>query len=1139
MDHISSSIDKGGRVGNKRSAKGTSHSKKSKRVRLSDAAHEIIGADPLEDFAGDDEHLHESNETDQLQDESEPTDDYAVTDDSVSRASQSRYRMSSHMAESSGAIEKVELVNFMCHANLSVQLGPNLNFIIGHNGSGKSAVLIAVSVALGGKANSTQRASSLKELVKAGAPNALVTVTLSNQGDDAYKPDSYGSKIIIERKINVDGAGSWKIKNEAGKTVATTKAELDSICDFFSIHTDNPLNVLTQDAARKFLTASNPGDLYTFYLEGTQLGQLKREYDFTRENVGRMAAVLRAKAMNVAHLHERMNEAKETYQLAQASRDFSSKIDALNKQFIWAQVDEKTREVDQAQARVDTNEQKVASAKRRSDRAQHCIDHLNAQITTAEDDMKRFDQDTEPLADKLKSIHKAIKEKNNELSKVVSQEHSYAVDRQRIRDNITTYKDQIHAENARLASNGKSRRLQKEGEREQLQARRSQLLDQDRDMNDQLQDAESALLDVGRRVQDAERARDAHRNRFEEYDTRLRQYQSHTSNSITAYGGPNMSKLMGSIDSDRGWNRKPIGPLGRYLRLRDQRWAPLMETVLGNALDGFFVTNHADRKRLERHMQNAQVSSMIFTGNDELFDFSEGEPPSHVLTVLRALEFDDEVVKRQLIISHNIERAALVERRPEGDALMRQRIQNVQQAYSADLFTIRGGATGSSSTAMARHNGQPRFTRDLTQEIEATREQKRQAEQEVQQSNSLIRKLDQERQQKERQISEIRQNMREIRRELQECSSEIQRLSDELKEDEPVKIAALEDARREAEADADRLLEVFEEVQARKEAIDKEMTTLKAEQAKLQKQADARGERRQELVKQVMEVTAERTKQIGERQHYESKRQEREDALRSDREELELLQQELDDWTKSAEEYSERVPTEGKSSAQIESEINNIKELRSKADKQAGISVEQAAAEFRSRVDTLRQAETDMGMMEELTRMFGNTITVREETWASFRAHIAKQAKHNFAYHLQMRGYSGELQFDHVNRKLVTLVNPESSTKGTKNDKSARSLSGGERSFATICLLLSMWEAVRSPIRCLDEFDVFMDQVNRRVALEMLVRTAMFGPKSWSRVANDVLFCLIVQMTAAKGTAVPVQYIFVTPQNMPNNLADE
>lgn len=43
---------------------------------------------------------------------------------------------------------------------------------------------------------------------------------------------------------------------------------------------------------------------------------------------------------------------------------------------------------------------------------------------------------------------------------------------------------------------------------------------------------------------------------------------------------------------------------------------------------------------------------------------------------------------------------------------------------------------------------------------------------------------------------------------------------------------------------------------------------------------------------------------------------------------------------------------------------------------------------------------------------------------------------------------------------------------GTKSDGQGRAthgLSGGEKSFSTICLLLAIWEAMGAPIRALDE----------------------------------------------------------------------
>lgn len=73
-----------------------------------------------------------------------------------------------NMPAEHGIIESVTCTNFMCHAKLHVPLGPLINFIIGHNGSGKSAVLTALTLCLGAKASSTNRGQNLKSFVKEG-----------------------------------------------------------------------------------------------------------------------------------------------------------------------------------------------------------------------------------------------------------------------------------------------------------------------------------------------------------------------------------------------------------------------------------------------------------------------------------------------------------------------------------------------------------------------------------------------------------------------------------------------------------------------------------------------------------------------------------------------------------------------------------------------------------------------------------------------------------------------------------------------------------------------------------------------------------------------------------------------------------
>ena len=56
----------------------------------------------------------------------------------------------------------------MCHRKLSINFNRNVNFINGHNGSGKSAILVALQICLGARAHITHRGNKLGDLIRQG-----------------------------------------------------------------------------------------------------------------------------------------------------------------------------------------------------------------------------------------------------------------------------------------------------------------------------------------------------------------------------------------------------------------------------------------------------------------------------------------------------------------------------------------------------------------------------------------------------------------------------------------------------------------------------------------------------------------------------------------------------------------------------------------------------------------------------------------------------------------------------------------------------------------------------------------------------------------------------------------------------------
>lgn len=130
--------------------------------------------------------------------------------------------------------------------------------------------------------------------------------------------------------------------------------------------------------------------------------------------------------------------------------------------------------------------------------------------------------------------------------------------------------------------------------------------------------------------------------------------------------------------------------------------------------------------------------------------------------------------------------------------------------------------------------------------------------------------------------------------------------------------------------------------------------------------------------------------------------------------------------------------------------------------------------------------------LEEMAQKLDYAVKVRIETWHTFRRNIALRTKAQFGFHLAVRSFIGHLHFDHVKStlNLSVMTADQAQAQGTQRAKEARSLSGGEKSYTQVCLLLALWESVGCPIRCLDEFDVFLDAPNRGICMNLLAEAA-------------------------------------------------
>ena len=103
---------------------------------------------------------------------------------------------------------------------------------------------------------------------------------------------------------------------------------------------------------------------------------------------------------------------------------------------------------------------------------------------------------------------------------------------------------------------------------------------------------------------------------------------------------------------------------------------------------------------------------------------------------------------------------------------------------------------------------------------------------------------------------------------------------------------------------------------------------------------------------------------------------------------------------------------------------------------------------------------------------------------------------------MKKRNWTGSLEFDNVKRSLEVKVRlnydgvqskqkrQQQQYKKNRQGSTTKTLSGGERSFSTFAMLIALWQSIESPFCALDEFDVYMDSLNRKASVRALLEFA-------------------------------------------------
>ncbi|KAM3960907.1 LOW QUALITY PROTEIN: structural maintenance of chromosomes 6 [Aphomia sociella] len=988
-----------------------------------------------------------------------------------------------------GSIHSIHVRNFFCHDNLEITMNKNVNFIVGRNGSGKSAILTALVVGLGGRASATNRGSNLHSFIKKGANSATIEIKIKNSTEKAFKHHLYGDYITVVRNINASGGSSYKVKSASGEIISTKFEEVNAIILAHDIQVDNPISVLNQDDARSF-HASDSKKKYSLFRKATNLDQTENNYIRALENCNKAINLWKRKNEAFIELEKEYKKWKQSHEQLQSRDEIEAKKIALQNEYYWSEIADFEREAALVQAqynkqqdRINKLAEKLSKMNENYGSNTEAIDALKSQLDEKKLAKTALEQELVVLEGEVREAQAARRAaqhaagKHNEL-------------RARERRKLADIEHELAAINSGEAADARAALEARAAEAEAAAAAAGAR--HDTAHNDAAQ-ARAHLAQAQARADSAAAAAHTQRAALKRPVQELREVSARGGDSLAVYGA-HMAELCGRLHASRAaFSAPPRGPVGAYLKVKQKEWGGVLEHILGNSIKTFCVNSPEDSRKLFEIMGQVYGTAPKPGVTCSKFLPRHDVSGRRVHTrqhraALDVLDVADDVIANFLIDNVSLERVLLV---PDHDEAVRlsDNVENVPK-NCAKIVTLDSSEYHPAPNYRS-YGGVARPSRYLHL---STAERKSQLQAEIK-GEAKLRALESAAAQLQEEAAEARAGEEAARRALAALVGERHRAGERAR----AAAAALELQR------APHLAVLTEELNISKEklrTLDEKLEALAATEEEHKIKIDQSDARIRSVKNKLAEVTA---------------------ACRDLNEEIEQEQLKLDRSVTERETYKQKLIQDRSKLAQVDSILEekkaNIDKLIADAEKlcprvenpreRSIVTSELKKTQLKLnsiRSDGLTKAQVaekllDVGRKYKRTKATLDRLKVliddikgTTDTHLNFchkmQTYIARRVQYCFQSILTLRGYSGSMDIDN-GRGALEIQCTGRETSGRRVAASTSSLSGGERSYSTVAFIMALWECVELPFYFMDEFDVFMDNVNRKIVMELLIDHAL------------------------------------------------
>jgi len=970
------------------------------------------------------------------------------------------------------------------------------------------------------RASETHRARSIKQLIQNGKDWARIKVTLKNEGDEAYKPETYGKRIVIQRELNRHSAHKYSLISERGKIISNRREDLDKILHHFSIKVTNPCVLLTQDDARDLIGGTDPRKMYEFFLRATGLREMKDDISAIQSKVDSMERMIESENIKIKDFELKAAEAEKEYKTCEHIQDLDNKLLKTRKMLLWSKVGEFEEELSE----LESNLEKVSKRKEQ---------YSQRLAQPAEIDQKSLNR---KMKDEMTPINDQIKAKRAERREVLQQLKNFISQESKLQREVSRSKKCISRNQKRIQSfkkeirgieNNKSRNKEKqkrEEQRNQAEQELQKLRTSEKEGKEKMEEMRrnNPMKEIGPKL-----SRLNQEMKF--LNPKLVGAKNNLSHYERANGGGNRLASFGrysvQVDQEIQRNRRrfrklPLGPLGQFIKVKsdqeNQKHLLCIEECLGRFMDAYVCDNYHDSGILKGILKKfySRFSPMIITQRERDQTYKVPANRERLPNIYSMLEFTNPWAHNVIVDQCKPERWYVSSSGNEGyDFVQRVRCNGAmameKDARSGKNLGVKVQRTGGSG-AIRSFFGRERvkyLALDYTIQIKETKAEIHNLDQKLKQVKKEMFGLQRERKNYDKGLSKLEEQWNATVKSIRKTEQKIEELSiveDEDPSGELDMVAAIRSQIDNCEA----------EIERSKEKIETETEQLKKLKTKAEIKKNRAGEIKQEceeLEGKIQDIEAKYVGLIEEMTRKKAAKKKNAEKLKKFVDLENQLTQEVESKRETIRRTTEAatkhmaIRPEGKFPSRTKlarKEQALLKQLEREKRKHGDFFTAEAA--YDKAVEDLKEANEDLRLSRELLEKEKEIYKDRRENWKDFRRVLQTEVNTHFNRYLTRQGHTGQLHFCTKEKELTIEVIPAHQEEKTVT----KALSGGEKSFTTIAFILAFGSTFDAPFRAMDEFDIFMDSVNRKISMGLLIKEASSDENQRN------------------------QYIFLTPQDI-------